>query len=400
MEYLPRIADAALDELLASSPIVMVDGARATGKTTSAARVSAAELRLPGDLPVLSSDPSFALSNLQHPALIDEWQLADVGVLWVLKDIVDRRPLPGSFVLTGSVEPETYGATYPLTGRAGRVTWRPMNRRELLGEGAARLWLDRLLAGELFRPGTSAAPTDFELLMHSGLPATRKVANPVPQLLAYADTIALRGVDERRDPAAIGRLLRVLATVEGQAVPDERIWQAANIDRATLVRYRALLERTHMIQPLPAWHSNRLKRLTARAKQFLADTAIALAIAGVSVDQLRNDPTMAGPYLESFVLCQLRPEVDRMRGSLYHLRDKAGEHEIDVIIDIGGRIVALETKATVRPTVSDGKHLAWLRAQLGNEVAATAVLHRGTSTWELSPGIWAIPISTLWDSSE
>lgn len=396
MEYLPRIADAALDDLLASSPIVMVEGARATGKTTSCERRTASELRLPRDLPLLLSDPAEVLERRARPALIDEWQLAGPEVLWVLKDIVDQDPTPGSFLLTGSVEPESFGPTYPLTGRAASLLWRPMSRRELSGQGDRAIWLERLSSGSLFVPGDDHPKTDLAVLVQSGFPGIRDLADPGPRLLAYADSIAQRGVEERRDPVGIARVMRVLAEVEAQAVPDERVWRSADLNRLTLARYTALLERTHVIQPLSMWHTNRLKRLTARPKRLFADTALALALAGLTVDELRSDPTLAGPYLESFVACQLRSEVDRLRGSMHHLRDKAGAHEVDLLIDLGGRVVAIEIKATVRPTPADARHLSWLRTQLGDTVASAVVLHRGSATWELAPDVWAVPISTLW----
>jgi len=72
---------------------------------------------------------------------------------------------------------------------------------------------------------------------------------------------------------ALARVMRVLAEMEAQTVPDERIWRAADLNRLTLARYTALLERTHVIQPLSTWHTNRLKRLTARPKRLHRGTA-------------------------------------------------------------------------------------------------------------------------------
>lgn len=151
--------------------------------------------------------------------------------------------------------------------------------------------------------------------------------------------------------------MRVPAELEGQVVPDERIWRAADIDRVTLARYMALLVRAHIVQPVSTWRTNRLKRLTSRSKQFFADTALALAIAGISGDDLEASPDLAGRYVESYVTCQLRPEVDRLRGSIHHVRDTAGAHEVDLLIDIGGGLIGIETTASVQPRAADAKHL-------------------------------------------
>ncbi len=75
--------------------------------------------------------------------------------------------------------------------------------------------------------------------------------------------------------------LRADAALEAQAVPDQRIWEAADINKATWKAYEDLLARTHLVAPVPAFSSNRLKRLTTYPKRFLADTAMALALAGI-----------------------------------------------------------------------------------------------------------------------
>ena len=107
--YLPRIVDGPLSSLIQAVPVVLVDGARASGKTTSASRLANSTLRLPQDLALLQSDPLQVLTSMKRPVLIDEWQLAGIEVLWTIKQIVDADPTPGSFILTGSVEPESYG---------------------------------------------------------------------------------------------------------------------------------------------------------------------------------------------------------------------------------------------------------------------------------------------------
>ena len=396
MEYLPRIVDLEIQRLLSATPIVTIEGARATGKTTTAQQFAASEIRLPRELALLQSDPVGVLSRLDRPALIDEWQLAGVDVLWALKEIVDGDPRPGSFILTGSVEPETYGATYPLTGRSARVVMHPMNARELAGGGHRESWIERLTAGGLTEPGNAGTPVDIDVVTRSGFPAVATIADPTPWLLAYADSVAQRGLEARHDPARVGRLLRVLAELEGSVVPDERIWTAADINRETYRRYEAMLERTHVVQPARAWQTNRLKRVTALAKRYFVDTALALALAGIGTEQLRRDPALAGHYFDSFVASQIRSEIGVARGVLHHVRTKAGEHEIDMVIEIGGTLIAIEVKSGVQPVAADAKHLAWFRSKLGDAVTAAAVIHRGSASFEIVPGVWALPVSSLW----
>ena len=394
--YLPRHVDRRLVDTCAAFPIVVLDGPRAVGKTTTAKRIAASVVELPIDSERLSIDAESFLRDLPAPVLIDEWQLAGTELLWILKRMVDSDPSPGRFILAGSVEPATYGPTYPLTGRARRLVMRPMTAAELDGRGDVPTFLERVVAGE--RPLASAGRSGglpLDRLGRSGFPAARSMPDASLFLDGYAALVAQRAGDEGRDASRLLNTLKVLATLESQAVPDQRIWEAADINKATWKAYDDLLIRTHVTAPSAAFDSNRLKRLTSYPKRYLADTALALALAGVDAGRLQTDPTLAGRYLESYVLAQLRPQVDRVGGVLTHLRTGAGEHEVDAVVEIGRDVYAVEVKLGVRPTVSDARHLGWLRDGLGERFVAGFVAHSGADSSELGDRIWALPITDL-----
>ena len=394
--YLPRHVDRRLVDACAAFPIVLLDGPRAVGKTTTAKRIAASVVELPLDGERLWIDAESFLRDLPRPILIDEWQLAGTELLWVLKRMVDDDPSPGGFVLTGSVEPATYGPTYPLTGRAGRLVMRPMTAAELDGRGDAPTFLERVVAGERPRArvgGGSGLQLDW--LGRTGFPAARGLPDPSLFLDGYAALVAQRAGDEGRDASRLLTALRVLATLEAQAVPDQRIWEAADINKTTWKAYDDLLARTHVAAPSAAFDSNRLKRLTSYPKRFLADTALSLALAGIDAGDLAGDPTLAGRYLESYVLQQLRPQVDAIGGVLSHVRTGAGEHEVDAVVEVGRAVYAIEVKLGVRPAVADARHLVWLRDQLGDRFEAGFVAHAGVDAFELAERIWAVPITDL-----
>lgn len=395
--YLPRHLDKALAQAILSSPIVVLDGARGTGKTTTARRMCASSIMLPRELPALKGDPEAYLRSLPTPVLLDEWQLAGPDLLWILKGIVDDDPAPGRFVLTGSVEPAAYGPTYPLTGRAVRLVLRPMTRSELEGNGDATTFMGRLLIGVTPTVSAGRSPRfDPSWLRQSGFPAARDLPDPALFLESYAVHVAQRAGDEGRDASRLMRTMRALATLTAQAVPDQRLWESADINKATWKIYDDLLTRVHLSTPTPAFESNRLKRLTAYPKRFLADTALALTLAGVQTDELHAHTPGFGPYLESFVMQQLRPHVDQVRGALLHLRTGAGEREVDAVIEIGNSaVLGIEVKAGVRPTGRDARQLAWLRDQLGERFTHGFVVHTGGDTYPLGDQLWAIPVETL-----
>ena len=88
----------------------------------------------------------------------------------------------------------------------------------------------------------------------------------------------------------------------------------------------------------------------------------------VDADGVIRDGNILGRLLDTFVVAQLRPEVPVSVSAprLHHLRTEKGRHEIDVIVELGGgRLIAIEIKAGSAPALSDARHLAWLRDELG-----------------------------------
>lgn len=160
-----------------------------------------------------------------------------------------------------------------------------------------------------------------------------------------------------------------------------------------------MLRRAHVTADLPAWETNRIKRITAQGKRQLLDAAFALAIARISPTEFENNPTLAGRYFESWVASQLRPECDALDAQPFHVQTKGGDQEIDLLVQLPEGLIAIEVKAGTRPTASDADHLQWLQRQLGSDLLAAVVLHRGDHTFELTPGVWAVPMSTLWSAT-
>ena len=106
-----------------------------------------------------------------------------------------------------------------------------------------------------------------------------------------------------------------------------------------------------------------------------------------------------GRLIETFVLAQIRPELELkgFKPRPYHLREKNGRHEIDLVVELsGGDIVAIEIKSSAAPTRGDARHLEWLRERLGERFLAGAVLHTGPRPFRLSERIFALPIASIW----
>ncbi len=182
-------------------------------------------------------------------------------------------------------------------------------------------------------------------------------------------------------------------------VGHKTIYDAAGVNRKTADAYERLLKNLMVVDRVPAWSSNRLKRLTRRPKRYLVDPSLVGAILGLDLRTVLTDGDLLGRLLDTFVASQLRAQVAvaSTRPRLHHLRDEQGRHEIDVIAELGGGgVVAVETKSSSAPDRADARHLLWLREQLGKRFVRGVILHTGPATYEIGDGIVAAPISTLW----
>ncbi len=407
--YQPRLVDPLVDELFLQLPALMVIGARATGKTTSAERRAASIVRLDRDAEAAAfvADPDAALGGLAEPVLLDEWQ-AVPGVLGAVKRAVDADPRPERFLLTGSVRAQLENETWPGTGRLVRVAMYPMTVREQLGQLDGPTFFDRLANGEELT--VAPDPPDLrgylELALRGGFPdpALRLTGRSRQAWLdSYIDDLLTHDIasieEGRRDPQRLRHYFEAYALISGGVAGQKTIYEAAGVNKATGTAYENLLEALLVSEAVPAWRSNRLKRLVQQPKRYLIDPALMAAALRLEVQGVMRDGEVLGRTLETFVAAQLRPElaVSAGRPRLHHLRTEQGRHEVDLIGEMAGeRLVAIEVKASSSPTAADAKHLAWLREELGNRFAAGVVLHTGPRQYALGEGIVAAPIAVLW----
>jgi predicted AAA+ superfamily ATPase len=282
-----------------------------------------------------------------------------------------------------------------------------MTVRELSGRRLTMSLLDRLASSEEVRPASDTPDLRgyVELSLRSGFPeaALRLTGEARDRWLeSYVDQLVTRDavqVDSGRDPARLRRYFEAYALNTAGVVADKTLYDAAGIDRRTARAYERLLTNLLVVDPVPAWTSNRLKRLVLSPKRYIVDPALVGALLRLDVGAILRSGDLLGRLLDTLVMAQLRAElvVSRWRPRLYHVRQEEGRFEVDIIGELGGgQVIGIEVKASAAPTVVDARHLIKLRDQLGDAYVAGVLLHTGPRTFALEERIVAAPISTLW----
>jgi len=406
--YIKRASDRIIGEIISELPALMVVGPRASGKTTTAARHAATIVRLDqtAEAAAFRSDPDAALRSLKEPILLDEWQVVP-EVLGAVKRAVDTDYRPGRFILTGSVRAQLDVPMWPGTGRVVRVPMYGLTVAEMQGRPDSPPMLTRLEAGE--DPVVPPNPPDLrgyvELALKSGYPEAVSASSEAARsrwLSGYLnhtmerDAVEISGL---RDPDKFRKFFEVFALNSAGLVEDRTLYETAGLNRKTAQAYEQVMVNLLMAERLPAWTSNRLKRLALSPKRYLIDPALMASVLGLDVAAVMRDGNLLGRIIETFVVSQVRSGIANTESKtrLYHLRQREGRHEVDLIAEAGAtRVIGIEIKSKSAPTKEDAKHLVWLRYELGDKFVQGVVLHTGPRVFKLDEKIIAAPIACLW----
>jgi len=405
----PRLAEKSLADALTDTPVVVVQGPRQCGKTTLALRVGGPlgfeYVNLDDDASrrAAQDDPAGFVGRLPERVIIDEVQRAPELFL-PLKVEVDRRRVPGRFLLTGSTNvllvPRVADS---LAGRMGSIRLHPLAQCELARKEPR--FLETILKGDFkIRTSPRLGEELAERIVGGGFPAAlaRNTAARRRQWYTdYVDALVqrdLRDLSRISSLRAIPKLLKLAASQTARLINVSELATPFEVSRPTIRDYVTLLESIFLLDELPPWHSNRLKRLVKTPKLHLADSGLACALLGITATELWQDRTMLGQLLETFVYGELRRQSSGIEEPIdfSHYRDKDGA-EVDIVIEhSGARVSGVEVKAssTVHPT--DFRGLRRLREATGKRFTCGVVLYDGEVTVGFGDGMFAVPLAALW----
>lgn len=126
-----------------------------------------------------------------------------------------------------------------------------------------------------------------------------------PRGFSYTEQITTRDaerIETGRDPGRLQRNLEAYALNSAGTAAHQTIIQAAGINRKTALAYERILKKLFIVQPAPAWTSNRLKRMSLGEKRYLVDAALVTTILGVDSAAVMQDGDALGRVLVSVLV--------------------------------------------------------------------------------------------------
>lgn len=398
-------------EALKDTPVVLLNGARQTGKTTLVKSLLEKEINGKyftfDEASVLSaakSDPLGFIEGLTGPVVLDEIQHA-LELLPAIKASVDRKRKPGRFLLTGSANimllPKV---SESLAGRVEVVTLWPLSQSEMAGK-------DTSIVDQLFDEGPDrqkypavSRQEVLERIVAGGYPEpnTRKtVARRRAWFDSYITVILQRDVRDFANIerlSAIPNLLSLLASRTSGLLNMSDLSSAARIPNTTLQRYMSLLEATFLFQPLPAWSTNTGLRFIKSPKTMIDDTGLAASLIRADVDRIADDGGLCGALLENFVVMEFKKHASwsKEKAGLLHFRSQ-GSREVDIVLErANGQVVGVEVKAAASVSAGDLKGLKALQEIAGKRFVRGIVLYTGKEVVPFAKNLHAVPLSMLW----
>jgi predicted AAA+ superfamily ATPase len=390
--------------------IIVLTGARQTGKTTLAKKVFPDYEFISVEDPVLRSRytqlSAQQWKNLYPLAILDEVQKEPV-LIESIKSVYDQWPEP-RYVLSGSSQLLLMEKVREsLAGRCTILELFPLTLPELRTQNwdepvdespfqqfistRNMSWLPSLF----FDKQLAAKQKAWEhYLQFGGYPfvSDENLTTEEKQdwLKNYVKTYLerdIRDLAQFRDLEPFVKLQRYTAINTGTLINASAVATQLGISAKTVSRYINYMEISYQTILLPAWSHNENKRLVKMPKIHFLDPGILQTV-------LQKQGGITGNEFESLVIAEIYKQVKNMQADarFYHLRTYDGK-EVDLLIELADGYLAFEIKMKDVADKQDARHLATLGEILDKPLIHSFLLTNDPETRQFGDEITALNVA-------
>ena len=384
MKYRRRHLEAKLLRYAQEFPSLLLMGARQVGKSTLLTHLFEAKAKHIVFDPVVDvanarRDPEFFLDQHPAPLILDEVQYAP-EILPVIKRRIDRQPAPGMYFLTGSQNLALLrSVSESLAGRVMVFELGAMTLAERAGRagGASTTWIEAVMTagtrppdlGPYDRiPARDTSDTLFSRVWRGGLPLTLDRSDDmVADILAsYVRTYIerdVRSLADVQDQQQFTRFLSLCGALTAQEINHSQLGREIGITPQTAARWLGVLKATFQWVEIPPYHGNAIKRISGRAKGFIADSGLAAHLQRISSPAALAGHPLQGALFETWVAVDLMRRFCLLSTPplVYHWRTHGGA-EVDLLLERDGTYWPIEIKSKARITAADARGIRAFRA--------------------------------------
>jgi len=408
--YKERHISDRLKRLTAAFPVVVLTGARQTGKSTLLAHVfpetEAIVFDSAIDLTGVRRDADLFLDNHPAPVILDEIQYAP-EVVSAIKRRVDKNRRPGLYILTGSQQWSVMKSiSESLAGRAVFLNLDGFCLAEINQRLQHENWLQRWmsLTVEEFAKTVeklNATRTLYEQLWRGWLPAADALdLEYIPDFYrSYIQTYVERDArvqTEVGDWQQFGKFTQLVSALTAQEINFSHLGREIGINYQTAKNWLVVLKSTFQWFEVPAYSGNTIKKISSKPKGYISDTGLACALNLISSHKALGGHPILGALFETAVVAEIRKLSNCISTppQVYHWRSHSGA-ELDILLERDGVFYPVEIKAKSNPTKSDTKGISALRKAYPKlKIAPGLVICPCEKFVKISENDYALP----WDS--
>lgn len=394
-----------------SKGLILLTGARQTGKTTSVRRVypelpyfnlDAVEYR-----EQLLSVSSFSWGATVGPAVFDEIQ-KEPALLDKIKFSYDSEQVGFSALLGSARILLMKNIRETLAGRVFVFELFPLMLSELSAGTDTSLQpslLERILNGR----NVSAVLREIPPVL-IGVSATRKT-DAEKHLLEWGGMPGLLHLDESRrrlwlrsyeatylerdlgdlarldDLKPFRRFQKLAALRSGQVLSFSELARDSGIAVETARRYMEYLRLSYQAFLLPPFYENLTSQVVKTPKVFWVDCGLLRSLTGRS-----PDAPIDGHFFETYVASELMKLIrtKQLGAELFYYRTRSGL-EVDFLLRTEIGLIGLEVKGREQVGSSDLKSMMRVAKALGDRWLGGMVVYRGSKLLQMNETCWAVP---------
>ena len=411
MNYRKRALEKKALEYASFYKVVLVTGARQVGKTSMLTRLFPTYKHITFD-PVqdiygAKEDPDLFLENFPAPLILDEIQYVP-QLLAALKRHVDKTPQTGQYFLTGSQNLSVLRtASESMACRIGIINLDNMTPAELCNEGDnPQNWLQKWTNNPQGFTGNISLLKGFDTPLSHFL-----WRGTMPGLLDAPDSIVsgyynsyvqtyierdIRMMDNIRDLNDFGRFIRLASALTAQEINGAQLGRDIGISPETAKRWLNLLGFGYQWIELLPYSGNVIKRISKKRKGYFTDTGLVCYLQSItSADALVASP-LFGALFETFAVNFIQKQLARFSGpsQMYHWRTSGGA-EVDIVLDMNGKLFPIEVKAASKLSGHDTKGIRAFIDTYPKKSSPGIIFYAGTECYKINNFTWVVPLLAI-----